>query len=182
MSRILLADDSPHAQRMGERILRAEGYEVITVSDGQTAMIRLKDSQPDLVIADATMPFVTGYELCQFVKTSGQHAKTGVILTVGAVEPIDMARTESVHADGVLKKPFEATLLLEAAERLAGKPQATSATASNLAASPVLMLDRQEIRDHVHAAVTLALDTAFSKIADEITSKVMAELAGKKAK
>ena len=43
MSRILLADHSPHAQRMGERILRDEGYEVATVTDGETALLRLKD-------------------------------------------------------------------------------------------------------------------------------------------
>ena len=52
MSRILLADDSPHAQRMGERILRDEGHEVITVSDGKVAMLRLQDASPDLIIAD----------------------------------------------------------------------------------------------------------------------------------
>ena len=55
MSRILLADDSPHAQRMGERILRDEGHEVITVSDGLVAMLRLKDAQPDIIIADISM-------------------------------------------------------------------------------------------------------------------------------
>ena len=52
MSRILLADDSPHAQRMGERILRDEGYEVVTVSDGDSALMRLEDVDPDLVLAD----------------------------------------------------------------------------------------------------------------------------------
>ena len=36
MSIILLADDSPHAQRMGERILRDEGFEVVSVTDGET--------------------------------------------------------------------------------------------------------------------------------------------------
>ena len=51
MSRILLADDSPHAQRMGERILRDEGHEVVVVSDGRVALLRLEDSQPDLIIA-----------------------------------------------------------------------------------------------------------------------------------
>lgn len=180
MSRILLADDSPHAQRMGERILRAEGFEVITVSDGQTAMLRLKDSKPDLVIADVSMPFVTGYELCEYVKTSGQHPKTGVVLTVGAVEPLDVQRSESVRADGILKKPFEATLLLEAAERLAGKPQATSASAvSDPATFPVFMLDRSEVRDHVRAAVTVALDTTFSIIVDQITEQVLAALSAR---
>ena len=39
MSRILLADDSSNAQRMGERILREEGFEVVTVTDGETALI-----------------------------------------------------------------------------------------------------------------------------------------------
>lgn len=183
MSRILLADDSPHAQRMGERILRAEGYEVITVSDGQTAMVRLKDSAPDLVIADVSMPFVTGYELCEYVKSSGEHPKTGVVLTVGAVEPLDVQRSEAVHADGILKKPFEATLLLEAVERLAGKPQATSASASSDASQgPVLMLNRNELRDQVRAAVTVALDTTFNAIVEQITENVLAGLTSKKAK
>jgi CheY-like chemotaxis protein len=181
MSRILLADDSPHAQRMGERILRAEGYEVITVSDGQTAMLRLKDSKPDLVIADVSMPFVTGYELCEYVKSSGHHPNTGVVLTVGAVEPLDAALSESVHADGILKKPFEATLLLEAAERLGGKPQATSASASSDPSTfPHLMLDRSEVRDQVRAAVTVALDSSFNTIVDQLTEKILASLSNKR--
>ena len=56
MTRILLADDSPHAQRMGERILREEGYEVVTVTDGQTALMRLADVDPDVVFADSRCP------------------------------------------------------------------------------------------------------------------------------
>lgn len=177
MSRILLADDSPHAQRMGERILRSEGYEVITVSDGQTAMLRLKDSLPDLVIADVSMPFVTGYELCEYVKSSGLYSKTGVVLTVGAVEPLDVQRSEAAHADGILKKPFEASLLLEAAERLAGKPKATSATATvDPSALPVVMMNRSDIRDQVRAAVTVALDATFNAMVDQITDQVLAGL------
>jgi CheY-like chemotaxis protein len=181
MSRILLADDSPHAQRMGERILRAEGYEVITVSDGQTAMLRLTDSMPDLVIADVSMPFVTGYEVCEYVKSSGQHPNTGVVLTVGAVEPLDVARSEAVRADGILKKPFEATLLLEAAERLAGKPQPTSASASSDPSTmPVMMLNRNEFSDQIRAAVTVALDATFNTIVDQVTEKVLAALSTRK--
>ena len=56
MTRILLADDSPHAQRMGERILREEGFEVVTVTDGQTALMRLADVDPDVVFADVSLP------------------------------------------------------------------------------------------------------------------------------
>jgi DNA-binding response OmpR family regulator len=65
MNRILLADDSPHAQRMGERILREEGFEVVTVTDGDTALIRLKDVDPDLILADAFLPGKSGYDICR---------------------------------------------------------------------------------------------------------------------
>ena len=118
MSRILLADDSPHAQRMGERILRDEGHEVITVSDGLVAMLRLKDAQPDLIIADISMPEVSGYELCEYIKNNGGAP---VFLTAGAVEPVDESEVARVRADGVLKKPFEASLLLAAVGRFAAR-------------------------------------------------------------
>ena len=63
MSRILLADHSPHAQRMGERILRDEGFEVATVTDGETAVLRLKDLAPDMILADISLPSRSGYVL-----------------------------------------------------------------------------------------------------------------------
>jgi CheY-like chemotaxis protein len=190
MSRILLADDSPHAQRMGERILRDEGHEVITVSDGLVAMLRLKDAQPDLIIADISMPEVSGYELCEYVKTNGGAP---VFLTAGAVEPVDEAEVSRVRADGVLKKPFEASLLLEAIgrfvagskRRAAGNPNQDAGKDTEkdagkespknpLAARSVVVVDPEMVR----AAVTVALDSAMPALVDEISAKVLAALTG----
>lgn len=178
MSRILLADDSPHAQRMGERILRDEGHEVITVSDGLVAMLRLKDAEPDLIIADISMPEVTGYELCEYVKS---NSGAPVFLTAGAVEPVDESEVARVRADGVLKKPFEASVLLEAIGRFGRKPRKPAAAASEQAtpktpAAPrsVVVLDPEQVR----AAVTVALDAALPALVDEISAKVMAALGG----
>jgi CheY-like chemotaxis protein len=173
MSRILLADDSPHAQRMGERILRDEGHEVITVSDGLVAMLRLKDAQPDVIIADISMPEVSGYELCEYVKSNGGAP---VFLTAGAVEPVDESEVARVRADGVLKKPFEASHLLAAIGRFGGQTKTRSANARSTAAAPrsVVVLDPEQVR----AAVTVALDAALPALVDEITAKVLAALAG----
>lgn len=177
MSRILLADDSPHAQRMGERILRDEGHEVITVSDGLVAMLRLKDAEPDLIIADISMPEVSGYELCEYVKNNGG---TPVFLTAGAVEPVDESEVTRVRADGVLKKPFEASVLLEAIGRFAGRTRKAAAASEPVAvkAPPaprsVVVLDAEQVR----AAVTVALDAALPALVDEISAKVMAALGG----
>ena len=85
MSRILLADHSPHAQRMGERILRDEGYEVVAVTDGETALLRLKDLAPSLILADISLPGRNGYEVCEYVKTSGKYPQTRVVLTAGPI-------------------------------------------------------------------------------------------------
>jgi len=64
VSRVLLADDSPHAQRMGERILREEGFEVVTVADGDAALLRLAEVDPDILLVDVSLPVKSGYQLC----------------------------------------------------------------------------------------------------------------------
>ena len=124
MSRILLADHSPHAQRMGERILRDEGYEVATVTDGETALLRLKDLAPDLILADISLPSRNGYEVCEYVKTSGKFPQTRVILTAGPVTAYDEARAQSAGSDGFVRKPFEASVLLNTLQPLVEKPEA----------------------------------------------------------
>jgi CheY-like chemotaxis protein len=177
MSRILLADDSPHAQRMGERILRDEGHEVVVVSDGKVAMLRLDDAQPDLIIADISMPEVSGFELCEYVKrTSGAP----VFLTAGPVEPIDEAEVDRVRADGILRKPFEASALLESVGRFVAGRRKQTAPVVRTAAMPVrslAVIDAEQVR----AAVTVALDSAMPGLVDQITDKVVAVLSGRKS-
>jgi CheY-like chemotaxis protein len=177
MSRILLADDSPHAQRMGERILRDEGHEVITVSDGRVALLRLADASPDVIIADISMPEVSGYELCEYVKN---HGGEPVLLTAGAVEPVDEQAVERVKADGLLKKPFEASALIEAIGRFGGKSARTKSAGPSAGASTmrsVVVIEPDQIR----AAVTVALDAAMPTMIDQITDRVIAALSGRKS-
>jgi len=182
MTRILLADDSPHAQRMGEQILSEEGFEVVTVSDGDSALLRLEDVDPDLVLADVVMPNRSGYELCQYVKISPRHRHARVLLTASLKEPVDEAEARRVQADGVVQKPFEASLLLEAVkplveratkERGPREPRATERGKRGAAKTPVVaLIDPEQVR----AAVTVALDASLPALVDEITEKVLLAL------
>ena len=183
MARILLADDSPHAQRMGEQILTEEGFEVVTVSDGDSALLRLEDVDPDLVLADVEMPHHTGYEICRYVKLSPRHKHVRVILTAGVKDRLDEAEARRVEADGTVQKPFQASLLLGAVKPLAelaakergsGRP-ATGVHAAKHSApkTPVVALVDPE---RVRAAVTVALDASLSGMIDEITEKVLMAL------
>ena len=95
---ILLADDSRHAQRMGEKILAAEGHEVATASNGKAAIKMLQEFVPDLVVADVFMPGKTGYEVCEFLKSNPALSHIPVLLIVGAMEPFDPAEGRRVRA------------------------------------------------------------------------------------
>jgi CheY-like chemotaxis protein len=183
MSRILLVDDSPHAQRMGERILSEDGYEVVTVSNADSALIRLADVDPDVVIADTVMPGRSGYEICQYVKMNPRLRHVRVVLTAGVLENFDEEQSKRVEADGTLKKPFEATALLSTVKPLAEAaaanrtPDAGSrgpgAPAAVATVAPfVAVVDSEQVK----AAVTLALDGAMDTMVEEITRRVLAAL------
>jgi CheY-like chemotaxis protein len=188
MSRILLVDDSPHAQRMGERILSEEGYEVVTVSNADSALIRLDDVDPDVVLADTVMPGRTGYEICQYLKMSPRHKHVRVILTAGVMETLDAAAAARVEADGTLCKPFEASVLIAAVKPLAEaaekdraalvprEPGARERVPVVAAAPFVAVVDEEQVR----AAVTVALDAAMAVMVDEIAKRVLATLATRK--
>lgn len=113
MARVLLADDSPHAQRMGERILREGGHEVTAVLDGERALMRLAEVDPDVVLVDAFLPYRDGYELCGFIKSHPRFRHVRVVLTAGLLEPLDEQRARQVSCDAILKKPFEASVVVE---------------------------------------------------------------------
>lgn len=121
MSRILLADDSPHAQRMGERLLRDEGHEVVTITDGDTVFVRLPDVDPDILILDANLPLRSGYEIAKFVKGSAFYRHAAVLLTGSVAEPVDELLARDAGADGMLHKPFESKALLTLVTPLAAK-------------------------------------------------------------
>ncbi|MBM3785310.1 MAG: response regulator [Acidobacteria bacterium] len=202
MSRILLADDSPHAQRMGERLLRDEGHEVITLVNGDQVFARLGDIDPDFLILDANLPIRDGYEIARFVKNSTFYRHAAVFLTGSLADPVDDARVRETGADGRLQKPFEAKalnavlnpLVPVVAERRelrpagppppppgeepkfsAGPVEPKVETPAEPKPTPVALAQDEKIR----AAVTLALDAAMPKIVDEVTRQVLRALKSK---
>ena len=104
MSVILLADDSPHAQRMGQRILAEEGHQVECVSDGEAAALRLPEMDADVVIADAHLPGLSGLDLLKQLRSTPRFQSTKVILATAVANLIPYS--ERRLADLILTKPF----------------------------------------------------------------------------
>jgi CheY-like chemotaxis protein len=193
MSRILLADDSPHAQRMGERILREEGYEVVSLTDGNAAILRLADVDPDLILADVFLPGQSGFDLCRFVKSEPRFKHVRVVLTAGLLETFDEGEAKRAGCDAILKKPFEASKLIATIDPLVKESELarglfaeeiTSAPAipeplkpagqpvTQPASPPAPEIDPERVR----AAITIALDAALPAMIQEITERVLIAL------
>ena len=167
MSRILLADPSVHAQRMGLQILESEGFLIETASDGSSALLKIREFDPLVVLADVVLPGTSGYELCRIAKA---QASLAIILTASAQATIDTDLAQSVGSDGTLSKPFEATPLIKAVKRLSA--QVTAERLRKLAPGVPDEMDRER----VEAAVTLALEAAMPALVREITERVLVAL------
>jgi CheY-like chemotaxis protein len=68
MKRILIADDERHAIRVLSQSLERAGYEVEGAHNGEAALARIRERQPDVLITDIQMPRMTGEELCQQIQ------------------------------------------------------------------------------------------------------------------
>jgi len=169
MSRILLADDSPQALRLGEQILSGQGMEVVSVTDGAVAMRRLSDVNPDLFITDLYLPTKNGFELARFMKAEPAFRDIPILFAAAPADTFDEQDARNAGADAILRKPFEASALLDAVQTLLEKR--AQARRNSLPASSHA-LDRATIR----AAVTLALDAAMPVLIEELTERVVLAL------
>lgn len=172
MSRILLADDSPQALRLAEQILKSQGLEVVSVTDGAVAMRRLGDVKPDVLITDMYLPTKNAFELARFMKSDPQFQSVGIIFAAAPADQFNETDATNAGADHIIRKPFEASALLGAVQRLVER-RALLQTQHEPGSQP---LDRNSVR----AAVTLALDSAMPALIDELTERVVMALSNRR--
>jgi CheY-like chemotaxis protein len=165
MKRILLADDSQQALRLGEQILSGQGIQVVSVTDGATALRRLADVDPDVLITDVYLPTKNGFELARFIKAQPEWRHIRIVFAAGMADQFDEQDAKNAGAEVVLRKPFEASALLGAVQPLLAQAETERERKSD--AQPGV--DRHMVR----AAVTLALDSAMPALIEELTDRVM---------
>src|SRR5205085_1421185 len=120
---LLLADDSRTIQQAVSMTFAGEDVKLITASDGEAALQAAKQSKPDLILADVTMPKLSGYELCQRVRGEASLKDVPVLL-LGGPPPIDPAKAMAVGANGHMPKPFDSAKLIEHVKTILANPKA----------------------------------------------------------
>jgi len=118
MTIILVAEDERDIRELISFTLEYEGYDVIVTANGEDALEMVYKERPDLVLLDARMPRMDGYEVCRRIvnDVTIQHIPVAFISAKGQQSEID----EGMGAGAVdyLLKPFSRDQLLEMVARL----------------------------------------------------------------
>ena len=127
--RILLADDSLTIQKVAELVFAGSDWDLRIVGSGDKAAALLPEFSPDVVLADAVMPGLSGYEVCEAVKKLEDGPYIPVIMLTGTFEPFDRPRADQAGADAVVTKPFDSHALLALVSDLTNRAKEAKAAA-----------------------------------------------------
>ncbi len=110
-AKILVVDDVPENVRLLEAVLTPRGYDVLTASDGITALEVVGSDQPDLILLDVMMPGLDGYAVCARLRAGEETAVLPVIMVTSSIGQ-EKTRAIEAGADDFIPKPFNHDELL----------------------------------------------------------------------
>lgn len=116
--KILLVDDEPQILLLLESRLKANGYDVLSATDGLAALEMAKREKPDMIILDLMLPKMDGYKVCGLLKKDARYAKIPILLFTARAQEEDKKLGEEVGADAYVTKPFEPAVLLSKIQEL----------------------------------------------------------------
>ncbi|MEO0623027.1 MAG: response regulator transcription factor [Pseudomonadota bacterium] len=139
---VLLVDDSPETLGMLTEALETAGLTVLVARDGETAIGLLDRVAPDLVLLDALMPGIDGFETCRRIKQDPRFAATPVIFMTGLSESADIVRGLSAGGVDYVTKPVDCEALIAriAVHAANARIVAEARTALDMAGRAVLAL------------------------------------------
>jgi CheY-like chemotaxis protein len=123
-ARILIVEDHPTMREAMRLVLEREGFDIDEASDGDQALVAVRERPPDLVLLDMSIPGASGPEVLSAVKDDPNTSEIRVIVVTATGEE-GRAAALAGGADHYFTKPFSPIALLQAVEEVIG-PGATT--------------------------------------------------------
>lgn len=120
VKKILVVDDESHIVNVVSLKLRNAGFEVVTAADGEEGLEVALQESPDLVITDYQMPFMSGIELCEKLKSTPATAHVPALMLTARGFSLTPADLMGTNVAGVLSKPFSPREILSRTQELVG--------------------------------------------------------------
>jgi len=109
---VMIVDDSPTIRKILGLTLERAGYKVVAEPDGESAIERLLQVVPDLILLDIAMPKIDGYEVCKRIKQDPRTKAVPVVMLSGKGALFDKVKGHMAGATEYLTKPFETPAVL----------------------------------------------------------------------
>ncbi len=151
MSRIALVDDDRNILTSVSMTLEAEGFEVETYNDGQSALDAFDKRLPDMAVFDIKMPRMDGMDLLQRVR---QRSPMPVIFLTSKDDEIDEVLGLRMGADDYMRKPFSQRLLVERIRAILRRQEVVAGDAPTAAESAQVLVRGELTMDPLRHAVT----------------------------
>jgi K+-sensing histidine kinase KdpD len=110
--KILIVEDNQENMDLLVYFLRPQGYDIISVGDGVSAVQKVQEDPPDIILLDIMLPKMDGYEVCEKLKKDPETKFIPIIMLTALKELKDKVRALEVGADDFISKPFENVELL----------------------------------------------------------------------
>jgi CheY-like chemotaxis protein len=123
---VFFIDDSATMREVIKIAFRREELEVVTCHDAASAMDLMEHNAPDVVITDVIMPGRDGYEVCEYIRKHPRFTNTPVVLMSGVVNKGVAERAFAVHANELIRKPFQPQDLIARVRHLLAVPVETA--------------------------------------------------------
>jgi len=123
---ILVVEDEAALAMLLRYNLEKQGFRVEEAADGQEALTRLNESQPDLVLLDWMLPTLSGLEVCRQIRRRASTRDLPVIMVTARTDDQDAVRGLNTGADDYIAKPFSMDALLARVRALLRRSGASS--------------------------------------------------------
>ena len=120
---ILIADDEPNIVISLEYLMQREGYAVSVARDGEEALAAILRDRPALVLLDAMMPKLSGFEVCQALRANDAARGTLILMLTAKGRDTDVAKGLALGADAYMTKPFATKDLVQKVKDLLDLPR-----------------------------------------------------------
>ena len=121
--RILVTDDEEMIRELVRFTLERDStFEVSMASDGESALLMVREQRPDLIILDVRMPGIDGVEVCRRIRAEYNDPRPTILMLSAMGQDSDVERGLEAGADAYFAKPFSPTELLSKAYEISEKP------------------------------------------------------------
>lgn len=110
--KVLIVDDEPNIVAALEFLLEKNGYEVQAAANGVDALAQLDAFGPDLVLLDVMVPKLSGYEVCQRMRTEPKWRDIRIVMLSAKGREVEVSKGMSLGADLYVTKPFSSAELV----------------------------------------------------------------------